>query len=279
MHPKIKSSKQITPMKLLIYGNNGTGKSTFAANANNVLFLDLEKNLQHLNAQSFKASSYEEIQEFLEIINSEDAAEFKTIAIDSIDVLLDIFTKHILKTNPRLSSLNSDYAKGWGILDKMFGEFLSSIEYVRERKNKNIILICQYEQKTFNDIDIGVYTCKDLALPQRIAKQVKNWANAVLYFTTDDSTREINSGMSKINKKISGNLIMHTTQSDTKYAKNPYGLPEVMPVCWQTYSNAVKDFFKKNQEKKDEISFKNTQEDGLNEILTANNGGGATMVA
>ena len=73
------------PPRILIHGVAGVGKTTFAAEANNPVFVQTEDGLGTIPAASFPlARTFEEVLESLASLYTEDH-DFKTVVIDSVD--------------------------------------------------------------------------------------------------------------------------------------------------------------------------------------------------
>ena len=86
---QIKKTGQVNvPPKILIYGPEGVGKSTFGALAPNPIFIQTEDGLDYIETSALPlVESWDIFQEQLEYVQSEEAAEFKTVVIDSVDWL------------------------------------------------------------------------------------------------------------------------------------------------------------------------------------------------
>ena len=80
----ITRGKTPKPPIILLYGQEGVGKSTFAAKAPNTIFIPTEDGLNEIDCAKFPISkSYGEFKEKLLALRDEEH-EFQTLAIDSI---------------------------------------------------------------------------------------------------------------------------------------------------------------------------------------------------
>ena len=73
-----------TPIKTVIYGAEGVGKSSLAANFPNPLFLDTEGGTSRLNVRRIKISNWDELLATVkEVIATPDVC--KSLVIDTAD--------------------------------------------------------------------------------------------------------------------------------------------------------------------------------------------------
>jgi len=81
---KITQGKIITAKKVVVYGTEGIGKSTFAAQFPDPLFIDTEGSTKELDIRRFeKPSSWEMLKEQVEYVKKNKPC--KTLVIDTID--------------------------------------------------------------------------------------------------------------------------------------------------------------------------------------------------
>jgi predicted AAA+ superfamily ATPase len=72
-------------MKIFIYGCNGIGKTTFAAEFEKPILIDLEGSAHHLEIDRYSLSNYQDVDDFLLPLKKE-SHPYKMIIIDSVDV-------------------------------------------------------------------------------------------------------------------------------------------------------------------------------------------------
>lgn len=77
---KITKGKQTRPQRVVIYGVESVGKTTFAAQFPNPLFLDIEGGTAHLNTDRCEINSWAELNGALKEVASSD---YQTVIIDS----------------------------------------------------------------------------------------------------------------------------------------------------------------------------------------------------
>ena len=84
---QVHSGRRHRPPRMLIYGTEGIGKSTLAAEAPNPIFVPTEDGLDQIECDSFPlAQSFDDVLAYLKTLAAEDH-EYQTVVIDSADWL------------------------------------------------------------------------------------------------------------------------------------------------------------------------------------------------
>ena len=85
MLENIQSGKENKPPRIMIYGSEGIGKSSYAAGAPNAIFIQTEDGLGEIDCRKFPlAHSLSEVIAELTALRDE-AHEFQTVVVDSVD--------------------------------------------------------------------------------------------------------------------------------------------------------------------------------------------------
>src|SRR3990167_1218242 len=81
---QIEKSKTNDAPRVIVYGTEGIGKSTFASLMPDPVFIDAENGLGRIDAMRIGVSSFPEIKSAMKIIYESQA---KTIVLDSLDAI------------------------------------------------------------------------------------------------------------------------------------------------------------------------------------------------
>lgn len=76
------------PPRIVVYGEAGIGKTTFAASATKPLLIDLEGSADYIDVAKAKPKNYAAVLELIDAVINEEH-EYKTLVIDSLDWLSD----------------------------------------------------------------------------------------------------------------------------------------------------------------------------------------------
>lgn len=145
----ISRGKQKAPFKCLLYGNAGVGKSTLASQAEVPLFLNIEDGVKQIDcAATPRINNYVEFKKWLVYVANEKH-EFKTIVVDTIDVLEVLYFEHICKSEGKQNIEDFAYGAGYKRATAMWKELLRWCDAL-VGKGINVILIA-HEQVTRYD--------------------------------------------------------------------------------------------------------------------------------
>lgn len=112
------------------YGKSKTGKSTLVSKlgGDTNLFIATEKGYNALNVFAIDLTNFSQTSGLLrELKDPEVKARFKTITIDTIDILYDLCVAYVLKINGCRDLSDKPFGKLYGEVDKHFNEFLLAL--------------------------------------------------------------------------------------------------------------------------------------------------------
>lgn len=219
--------KQRKALKVVMYGVEGVGKSTFAANFPDPVFIDTEGSTAALDvARTKKPTSWTEL--INQVKELKQSGEFKTIVIDTMDWAEALCFKHICDKH-RVDGIEGiGYGKGYVYAVEEFAKLLNVLTTCTE-EGINIALLAHATIKKFEQPDeMGAYDIYTLKLVKQNAALLKEWADMLLFARYDTYTVR-DTTTNKI--KAQGNQrVMQTEHGATWDAKNRYGLEAKLPL-------------------------------------------------
>jgi hypothetical protein len=226
------------PYRLCLYGPPGIGKSETANSAKNVVYINFEDALHHIDC--YKTPVIKDTQNFKialrEITQGESAQSFDTIVIDTVDALEDMIANEICEDNNVKSLAMLGYGKGHDLLNKRWIEILNWIDYANNEFGKNIIFIGHDQIVRYEDPMGEGYDRISLKMHKKSAGTLISRMDAVLYMCWEKMVR---TNKNNVNKAIgTGKRIIHTVENAAYVAKNRYGLPH-------EFHDVQRDFFSK----------------------------------
>lgn len=227
--------------KVLIYGPEGIGKSTFASQFPNPVFIDTEGSTKELDVARFPApSSWTMLKEDVRYV-IQHPEEFKTLVIDTADWAEKLAIQAVLDEHNKHGIEDFGYGNGYRYVYERFGELLNLLSDVVE-KGVNVVLTAHATLRKFEQPDeMGAYdryTMKLIDTPKTsIGAAVKEWADMVLF--ANYKTLVVTDSKTKKTKAQGGKRIMYTTHHTCWDAKNRYGLPEEMPFEYASIRSII----------------------------------------
>lgn len=219
----ISSGKITTARKVVVYGPEGIGKTTFAAQFPNPLFTDTEGSTKDLNVRRLdRPLSEQMVLEQIAFVKANPTV-CKTYVIDTADWLEKLCVQAVCARLNIKGIEDIGYGKGYIYVNEDFGKILNQLEDLVEL-GINVVVTAHAAMRKFEQPDeLGAYDRWELKLDKRNAPMLKEWADEVLfvnYKTTVEKTKD------KKYKASGGKRVMYTQHHSCWDAKNRLGLPE-----------------------------------------------------
>ena len=229
---KITKGKQQRAQRVVLYGVESVGKSTFAAQFPNPLFLDIEGGTSHLNVDRCDIGSWKQLTDSLA---EAKATDYQTIVIDSADWAERLCVEDLLATSKKTSVEDFGFGKGWVMVAERMSRMLTSVDALIE-VGKNVVLIAHSKIVRFEAPDaLAAYDRYELKLSKQSSPLLKEFADELwfLRFKTKVSTTDTGKGKGLGGKE----RILLTTHSAAYDAKTRSGLAEELPLEWASVSH------------------------------------------
>ncbi|WP_373712108.1 ATP-binding protein [Jeotgalibaca porci] len=223
---EVSSGKLKKAQKVVIYGVEGIGKTTFASCFPNVGFIDVEDSTTHLDVKRLpKPSSWTMLIQ--QVKHVKDNQLFGTLAIDTLDKAEELCKQHVMTSNGWTAIDSEGYGKKFVALEKEFGNFLNLLSDVVD-SGINVVLVAHAIQRKVEEPDqLGQYDHYELKLEKRNGPLPKEWADAVLFAKFKNII--ITDSKSNNKKATGGQRVMYTTHNPAWDAKNRWGLAGELP--------------------------------------------------
>lgn len=223
--------------KVLIYGPEGIGKSTFASHFPDPVFIDTEGSTKDMDVARFeKASSWTMLMEQVRYTKMNPSV-CRTLVIDTADWAEQMCVADLCARYGKKGVEDFGYGNGYVYAKEEFGRFLNSLEEVVEA-GVNVVLTAHAQMRKFEQPDeMGSYDRWELKLGKKTSSQtaplVKEWADMVLFANYKTWSVAVDD-KGKKRKAQGGARVMYTSHHPCWDAKNRYGLPEEMPFEYES---------------------------------------------
>ncbi len=229
----IRTGKTQGPPRLLVYGTEGIGKSTFGASAPNPIFIPTEDGLDNIDCASFPlCKTFTDVTNCLETLLNEPH-DFRTVVLDTLDWLERLIWDHTCTQYraDNIEKVDGGYGKGYTIVLTHWRKFIDLLRSLREQRGMIIILLAHAQVKQHVDPETTAFDQFLPKLHKNANALIVEWCDAILM-----ATREY--GAAK-GEKSGGQRILRCERSAACSAKNRYGLPEILPLDWKSLYAAL----------------------------------------
>ncbi|TFI86932.1 hypothetical protein CKN61_12875 [Carnobacterium divergens] len=227
--------------KVVIYGPEGIGKSTLAAQFPDVVFSDTEDSTLDMDvARLDKPTSWTMLLQQIEFIKANKPCQ--TYAVDTADWAEKLCKEFVVSKSEHANSIEDfGYGKGYTMLAEEWGKFLNKLSELTE-VGINVVLTAHSQIKKFEQPDeLGAYDRYELKLEKKTAPLTKEWADMILFANYKTMVVNVdNQGAAKgKNKAQGGQRVLFTTHHPAWDAKNRYGLPDEIPMDYSQISHII----------------------------------------
>ena len=222
----ITSGPTATAQKVVLYGVEGIGKSTFASQFPNPVFIDTEGSTSNMNVQ--RLDNPNSWQMLLDEVNYVKQTKIcSTLIIDTADWAETLANQHIIARNDITSIEDLGYGKGYTMVKEEFGKLLNLLSELTD-DGINVVVTAHAELKKKEEPDqMGAYDRYQLKLSRQCAPLLKEWSDMVLFANYE--TTIVTDSKTKSKKATGGQRVMFTTHHPAWDAKNRHNLPEKLP--------------------------------------------------
>ncbi len=235
----IRKGRIRAPMRVLVYGAEKVGKSTFAAGAPAPIFLGADNGTEQLDiARMPQPTTWAEVLEAVETIEREPH-EYQTLVVDPLNWLEPLCHRHVVGDSGKtIEQFDGGYGRGYSAAVDLWREFKDALERCWERRRMNIVICAHVQVKRFENPEGPAYDRYELAMHARAAGMFKQWVDAVL-FARHETFAKIDPTTKKAKGVSTGARIMHTQPSAAYDAGARWRLPGEMALSWAELEHAI----------------------------------------
>lgn len=236
----ISQGPMLSATKLVIYAVEGIGKSTFASQFPNPLFIDTEGSTNTMNVRRLPApNSWQMLLQEVQYVRDTPGL-CSTLVIDTIDWAERLCIDEVCKTHQKNGIEDFGYGAGYTYVYEAFGKLMNLLSDVVEHQI-NVVLVAHSMIRKFEQPDEAApydrYQLKLIDTPKKsVANMVKEWADAVIFANYKTVVEKTDSGKAKArgNKRV-----MHTQHNACWDAKNRWGLAAELPFDYQQIASYI----------------------------------------
>src|SRR5690606_39142571 len=226
------------PFRLVVMGQEGVGKSTFASRAPAPVFLGSEQGTHHLDVARFpQPETWEDVLDAVRVLTEEEH-EFETFVLDSLDWAEPLCWEYVARKAGKAHIEDFGYGKGYVAAVDQWRVLLSALDRLAEKRNMHIILIAHSQIRTFRNPIGEDFDRYQMALHEKSAAVIRQWADALLFARHEVIVREEDCKTRGID---TGERVLETQHAGGWDAKNRYDLPARLRLDWQEFETRARD--------------------------------------
>lgn len=235
---QITRGRKARAQKVVIYGPEGIGKSSFASQFPEPVFIDTEGSTDNMDvARMDKPTSWAMLKNEISFIKANPGA-CKTLVIDTIDWAEQLAVDYVCAQHQKNGIEDFGWGKGYTYVQEEIGRLLNSLSELVDN-GINVILTAHAQIKKFEQPDeLGSYDRYELKLGQKSSSKtaplVKEWADMVLFANYKTIVMTTDTGKKKAQ---GGERVMYTNHRPAWDAKNRHGLPDQLPFTYDSIAH------------------------------------------
>lgn len=238
---KIVTGKQARPRRILLYGQHGVGKSTWASEAPSPLFLNIEDGLGDIDC-----SKTEHLKSYGDVVAAiswtiTNGQNYRTIVIDTVDWLERLIFSDVARDAGKTTVADIGFGKGYVEAVRKWDFLLATLETARQN-GKGIILLGHSRVVRFENPETTAYDRYELDMHKSSNGLIQEWCDEVLFASFRVFTRTEDQGFGKERTLALGGKerYIRTNESAAAVAKNRLRLPDELPMSWVAYAQHLK---------------------------------------
>jgi hypothetical protein len=224
------------PLRVLIHGVEGVGKSTFAAGAPSPIFLCSEDGTSQLDIARFPTpQTWGDVLEAVRIL-IEDDHDFQTLVIDTLDWLEPLCWQHAATEAEYDQSDMPPHLRNQAAAAEQWLQLVGRLEVLVRTRKLNVVLVAHTQARRMEGPE-GVFDRYQLKLQEQTT-ELREWCDVVLFSRFEHLT--VDRAIEPSRRPPSPpSRIAHCTWTSTWDAKNRFELPPHLPLSWDELTSAV----------------------------------------
>lgn len=228
-----------SPVKTVLYGPEGIGKSTFASHFPDPVFIDTEGGTKRLNISRLPqptswAMLLDEVNEV-----RKGAIPCGTLVIDTAD-WAERLAITALCAKAKVDGLEGfGYGKGYTYLKEEYGRLLDALEEVLNTGH-NVLILAHSTISKFEQPDaVGNYDRWTMKTTKQVEPMLREWCDLLLFANYKTIVEKVGDSKNAKSKASGGRRVMYTTHTPCWDAKNRFDLPDEVPFEYASIASCI----------------------------------------
>lgn len=231
---KITGGTLPTPLKVVLYGVEGIGKSSFAARFPQPVFIDTEGGTGRLDVQRLPAP--DSWQMLLDEAAETAAGQVpcQTLVLDTADWAEKLCMAGVCARFKVKGIEDIGYGKGYTYVKEDFARLLDGLDRVIA-SGRHVVVVAHAAVAKFEQPDaVGSYDRWVMKTSKQVAPLLREWCDMLLFANYKTVVEKSGAGPSAKNKASGARRVLYTTHNACWDGKNRFGLPDEVPFDYES---------------------------------------------
>lgn len=217
---------QSAPVKTVLYGPEGIGKSTFASHFPDPVFIDTEGGTKRLNVKRLpQPTSWAMLLDEVAEVRKGNIL-CGTLVIDTADWAERLCIQAVCAKAKVNGIEDFGYGKGYTYVKEEFSKLLDALEEVLNAGH-NVVVLAHAAITKFEQPDaVGNYDRWTMKTSKQVAPLLREWCDMLLFANYKTVVEKASSSPNAKNKASGGKRVLYTTHHACWDAKNRFDLPD-----------------------------------------------------
>ena len=231
------------PRKVLLYGTHGIGKTTWAAQAGNVIVLATEDGQGDVGCDRTPVlRDLGSVNAWLSDLGTQPH-DYRWVAIDTLDWLERLIFKAVCEVKGKANIDDIGYAKGREFALTHWDFILRSLEHLIASRNMGVMLLAHSRIVKVEEPELDSYNKYEPDLNKRSCGMLQEWCDEVFFARYRVNTLKSDEGFNRERTRVvgqAGDRQVYTCEGPGYFAKRRIPMPDAMPLDFGHYLAYIK---------------------------------------
>ena len=231
---KITGGVVSAPLKVVLYGVEGIGKSSFAARFPQPVFIDTEGGTGRLDVQRLPAPDSWQMLLDEAAAAADGQVPCQTLVLDTADWAEKLCMAGVCARFKVKGIEDIGYGKGYTYVKEEFARLLDTLEKVIA-SGRHVVVVAHAAVAKFEQPDaVGSYDRWGMKTSKQVAPLLREWCDMLLFANYKTVVEKAGTRPSSKNKASGARRVLYTTHNACWDAKNRFGLPDEVPFDYES---------------------------------------------
>lgn len=231
---KITGGVVSAPLKVVLYGVEGIGKSSFAARFPQPVFIDTEGGTGRLDVRRLPAPDSWQMLLDEAAAAADGQVPCQTLVLDTADWAEKLCMAGVCARFKVKGIEDIGYGKGYTYVKEDFARLLDVLEKVIA-SGRHVVVVAHAAVAKFEQPDaVGSYDRWVMKTSKQVAPLLREWCDMLLFANYKTVVEKSGTGPSAKNKASGARRVLYTTHNACWDGKNRFGLPDEVPFDYES---------------------------------------------